>query len=155
MNKLNIPEEDNIFSLHNLKNYKEEISYSPKEVINKHNSLIIEYLKFIFENVTLKNMNCYKFIIERGIKTLSHVFNLILYYSKNIDLAFYHGQKAFYYYVEFISQITNVEHKFLQLNSRDAIMFVYKKTIFEIKHEYYCKNINIEYDVFYFEVFEI
>ena len=51
-------------------------------------------------------------------------------------MAFYHGQKAFYFYVEFIEQISDDTHTFLQLNSRDASMFVYKKTLFDINHDY-------------------
>jgi hypothetical protein len=93
--------------------------------------------------VHLKNPTCNKFIIVRGLETVSHVFNNILYYSKNIDLAFYHGQKAFYFYVEFIEQISDDQHTFLQLNSRDATMFVYKKTLFDINNEYR-KNMDFE-----------
>jgi hypothetical protein len=51
-------------------------------------------------------------------------------------MAYYHSQKAFYYYTEFIGQITGDQNMFLQLTSRDAIMFVYKKTIFEIHNDY-------------------
>jgi len=124
------------YSLNNVENYKSTLNYSINEILNKHNLLIVDYLKFITEKVHLKNVNCNKFIIIRGLETVSHVFNNILYYSKNIDLAFYHGQKAFYFYVEFIEQISDEQHTFLQLNSRDASMFVYKKTIFDINNEY-------------------
>jgi|UniRef100_A0A6C0HCC4 hypothetical protein len=124
------------YSLHNVENYKSSLNYSISEILNKHNLLIVEYLKFITEKVSLKNVACNKFIIIRGLETVSHVFNNILYYTKNIDLAFYHGQKAFYFYVEFIEQISDDQHTFLQLNSRDAAMFVYKKTIFDINNEY-------------------
>ena len=124
------------YSLNNVENYKSTLNYSINEILNKHNLLIVEYLKFIAEKVHLKNVQSNKFIIIRGLETVSHVFNNILYYSKNIDLAFYHGQKAFYFYVEFIEQISDEQHTFLQLNSRDASMFVYKKTIFDINNEY-------------------
>jgi hypothetical protein len=53
-------------------------------------------------------------------------------------MAYYHGQKAFYYYVEFIGQISEEQHQYLQLSSRDATMYVYKKTLFEITNE--CKK---------------
>jgi len=124
------------YSLNNVENYKSTLNYSINDILNKHNILIVEYLKFIVEKVHLKNVNCDKFIIIRGLETISHIFNNILYYSKNIDLAFYHGQKAFYFYAEFIEQISDEQHTFLQLNSRDASMFVYKKTIFDINNEY-------------------
>jgi hypothetical protein len=124
------------YSLNNVENYKSTLNYSTNEILNKHNLLIIDYFKFITEKVHLKNAACNKFIIIRGLETVSHVFNNILYYTKNLDLAFYHGQKAFYFYVEFIEQISDDQHTFLQLNSRDASMFVYKKTLFDINNEY-------------------
>ena len=37
---------------------------------------------------------------------------------------------------EFIEQIIDIQHSFLQLSSRDASVFVYKKTIYEINNEY-------------------
>jgi len=129
------------YSLHNVENYKEKMNYSIGEVASKQSLLIVEYLKFISEKVNFKNTECNKFIIIRGLKTVCHVFNQILYYSKNMDLAFYHGQKAFYFYVEFIEQISEDQHSFLQLNSRDATMFVYKKTIFDINNDLR-KNVN-------------
>ena len=129
------------YSLNNVENYKSTLNYSINEILNKHNLLIIDYFKFITEKVHLKNSACNKFIIIRGLETVSHVFNNILYYTKNLDLAFYHGQKAFYFYVEFIEQISDDQHTFLQLNSRDASMFVYKKTLFDINNEYR-KNID-------------
>ena len=124
------------YSLNNVENYKTALNYIVNDILNKHNLLIIEYFRFITEKVNLKNNACNKFIIIRGLETVSHVFNNILYYTKNVDMAFYHGQKAFYFYVEFIEQISDDQHTFLQLNSRDASMFVYKKTIFDINNEY-------------------
>jgi hypothetical protein len=58
-------------------------------------------------------------------------------------MAYYHSQKAFYYYTEFIGQITGDQNVFLQLTSRDAMMFVYKKTIFEIHNDYKKANVLI------------
>ena len=52
-----------------------------------------------------------------------------------MDLTYYHSQKAFYFYVEFIEQISTDQNSFLQLSSREASLFVYKKTIFEINLE--------------------
>jgi len=121
-----------LYSLNNNINYKHKLGIPVNYLLLKYNSLIIEYLTFITENIKLKN----KFIIIRGFETISHVFNIILYYSKNIELAFHHGQKSFYYYVEYISQITDEDNICLNLNSRDASLFVYKKTIYDIKKEF-------------------
>jgi hypothetical protein len=129
------------YSLDNSDNYNEFFDYEIDEVIEKYIFLSNEFLKIILEKATFKNNNYTKFIIIRGYETITNVFNVILYYTKNLDLTFYHCQKAYYYYIEFIEQIYNEQNLFLQLNSRDAITYVYKKTIFELKHDVK-KNMN-------------
>jgi len=136
---------NSFYSLNNVDNYKEKIEASLDELIKKQTALLVEYILFISENSKIKAISCNKFILIRGLETVSHVFHMILYYTKNIDLAFYHSQKAFYFYVEFIEQITDVKHMFLNLNSRDASLFVYKKTIFDVNNEYR-KNMIENYD---------
>jgi len=122
----------NHYSLNDSNNYKTELSNTIGDIVNKYNTLLIEYLNFIVDNIGIKNSAYSKFIIERGIETITHVFTLILYYSRNVDMSYYHGQRSFYFYVEFIGQISDDQHTFLNLSSRDAAMFVYKKTIFEL-----------------------
>jgi hypothetical protein len=122
-------------SLTNLENYKDNIEYSVFEVNTKYINIIIEYLTNIINNDIYST-----FIIIRGIETISHTFKYILYYTNNLDLTYYHSQKALYLYIEFINQITTDRNVFLQLNSRDALMYVYKKTIFELDRVY-CKDI--------------
>ena len=129
---------DNNFSLQNLDNYRKKIDNTTSEVTEKYYMLIAEYFKFITENIKVKNSNFSKFIITRGLDTITNVFNSIFYYTKNIDLTYFHCQKSFYFYVEFVGQISEDEKMFLQLSSRDATLYVYKKTIFEINNE--CKN---------------
>jgi hypothetical protein len=124
------------YILYNRENYKPVIDNTIQEILAKFVSVIIEYMRFISEKITMKNKPYYKFIFERGIETLLHVFSFILYYTKNLELTFYHTQKAYYFYIEFIEQISDENVTFLQLSSRDAIMFVYKKTIFDINNEY-------------------
>ena len=131
---------DNNFSLQNLDNYRKNIDNTTSEITEKYYMLIAEYFKFITENIKVKNSNFAKFIITRGLDTITNVFNSIFYYTKNIDLTYFHCQKSFYFYVEFVGQISEDEKMFLQLSSRDATLYVYKKTIFEINGEQ--KNTN-------------
>jgi hypothetical protein len=116
-------------SLHNIENYKSEWTHTVQELVAKQNSLLYEYLHLILEK-TKKT-----FILIRGFETICHVFNMVLHASKNVDLAYYHGQKAYYFYVEFIEQITHDQNVYLNLSSRDAVLFVYKKTIYDIPHD--------------------
>ena len=124
------------FILYSISNYKPTIENSVSEILKKFVNVLIEYMRFITEKIMMKNKKYYCFIFERGIETLIHVFSVIFYYTKNLELTFYHTQKAFYFYVEFIEQISDDNVTFLQLSSRDATLFVYKKTIFDINNEY-------------------
>jgi len=124
------------FMLYNSLNYYPIIKYSVFEILNKFVEVIIEYMRFISEKLAKKHKKYNKFIFERGLKTLIHTFSIIFYYTKNLELSFYHTQKAYYFYIEYIEQISDDNITFLQLSSRDAILFVYKKTIFELNNEY-------------------
>jgi hypothetical protein len=136
------PKNDNSLSentnyiLYNVSNYKKNITNTSGEILTKFVRVIIEYMRFISETINMKNKQYYKFIFERGIETLIHIFSMIFYYTKNLELTFYHCQKAYYFYIEFIEQISDDNITFLQLSSRDAILFVYKKTIFDLNNEY-------------------
>jgi hypothetical protein len=124
------------FAINNLDNYRQFIHNSCQEILTKFVSVITEYMNFISEKITMKNKQYYNFIFERGIDMIIHVFTIILYYTKNLDLTFYHSQKAYYFYIEFIEQISDDNITYLQLSSKDAVTFVYKKTIYEINHDY-------------------
>jgi hypothetical protein len=131
------------YSLHNSENYKKELECEVSDVVEKLSQLFMDYFKFIIENIKLKQTKYSKFIIIRGLDTIVHVFNHILFYTKNLDLTYFHCQKSFYFYVEFVGQISEDEKMFLQLSSKDATTYVYKKTIYEINNEQKKLNENI------------
>ena len=124
------------YMLHISSNYNPSIKNTVSEILNKFIEVILEYMRFISEKLATKHKRYNKFIFERGLKTLIHVFSIIFYYTKNLELSFYHTQKAYYFYIEFIEQISDDNITFLQLSSKDAILFVYKKTIFELNNDY-------------------
>jgi len=138
-----INSKDNNYSLNYSENYRSELNESTGLITKKYSELLCEYIKFIEENINTKNKPFSKFIIIRGMDTITNVFNNILYYTKNIDLTYFHCQKSFYFYVEFVGQISEDEKMFLQLTSRDATTYVYKKTLFEISNEMKKINENI------------
>ena len=109
--------------------------------------IINEYLKHYFDNIYIQNPIYYKYVIKRGIINLNHVFKILLIYTKNLDMIYYNCQKSYIYYIEFIGQIGEDNHSFLQLNSKDASLFVYKKTIFDINNDIrkdYISDINYQ-----------
>ena len=148
------------YSLHNADNYLDSfhsLSSITTDILNKYKILVLEYLQFILENMNCKSDELYKYIILRGLTTITHVFQLTLLHTKNLNLSYFHSQKAFYYYVEFIGQITGEQNTFLQLTSKDAVMFVYKKTIFEIHGDFRkcALNSNPQDESEHYEIFHL
>lgn len=125
-------------SMNSLKesSFNKELNQTVPEIMEKYVSLVVEYTTFIRDKNNILYKKHYPYILARGLDTITHVFIMILFYTKNIELTYYHSQKSFYYYVEFIEQILDVQHTFLHLSSRDASIFVYKKTIYEINQEH-------------------
>jgi len=70
-------------------------------------------------------------ILSIGVNSIHRVFEYVLIRKKNIEQANYYTQQACYYFLEYIEQIhkTNLTQN---LNNTDAVLFVYKKTIFDI-----------------------
>lgn len=126
--------EDNVNSLKDTP-FNKELNRSIPEIMEKYATLVCEYVSFINDKHNISHKKHFPYLLERGLDTITHVFIMILFYTKNLELTYYHSQKSFYFYVEFIEQILDVQHTFLHLSSRDASIFVYKKTIYEINQE--------------------
>lgn len=122
-------------SISSIENYNNSLKEDYIKIINRYNKLITEYLKHCYDNMFIQNEEYKKYIVYQGILTITHVFKMLLVYTKNIELTYFNCQKAYVYYIEFIGQISEDNHSFLQLNSKDATLFVYKKTIFEINND--------------------
>lgn len=89
------------------------------------------------KNIATKKVNYEDFIYKQGMKCIKNVFIILLHHTRNINFTHYHCEKGIYYFTEFISQIEN-ENSFLKLSSVDAIIFVYKKTIYNINKKFGC-----------------
>ena len=123
-------------SLQDACNYKSNIENNTSEIFVRYMGVVQEFLVQCMDVIFISDLLYYRYILLKGIETISHVFRNLLLYTNNLNLTHHHSQKAFYYYVEFIEQIGHETHSFLQLNSKDATLFVYKKTIFEINKEF-------------------
>jgi hypothetical protein len=126
------PINEKSMNLYNVNNYNKELKYDLNEMIKTYDTLMVHYLKYIEEQNLINN----KYMVNKGIVSLTNIFRMILLYTKNLNLAFYQSQKAYYYYIEFIEQIRQDKNAFLRLNVKDAIMFIYKKTIYNVNDEY-------------------
>ena len=123
----------------NVDNYSKTFeSTETKTYVSRYVELINEYMLYVVENMIIQDDTYLLFLIRRGVETIMHCFKFLLMYTKNLELTVYQCKKALYYYIEFIGQISDVSlhHSYLQLNSKDATLFVYKKTIYDINNVY-------------------
>ena len=69
-----------------------------------------------------------------GLSSIYRVFEYVLFKTKNIEKAYYYCQKTYFYYTEYMEQIhqSNLQNT---LNQTDAVLFIYKKTIFELEKD--------------------
>ena len=123
-------------SLNLLTNYLPAIQETNDELYQYYIALLQTLLNHIYTNITIKNVEYLKYIINYGIETITHIYKLLLLYTKNATLTVHHCEKSILFYVEFITQIGDDNHSFLQLTSKDAVMFLYKKTLFELEENY-------------------
>lgn len=132
---------ENIYNLHNTNNYYTQMTTHDEKVYAiKYIELINNFLLYGCEHLTIHDTTKKINYLIRGLNILHNVFNTLFFYTKNIDLVCYHCQKSYSYYTEFISQIELEENNNLQLTIKDAIVFIYKKTVLDIQKDY-SKNI--------------
>ena len=124
------------YSLETIDNYLETYDVSETEMFSKYINLLSEFTGQAQASISISNLDYYKYVIIKGIETITHVFRMLLLYTRNIELSYYNCKKALYYYIEFIGQIGEDNHEFLKLTSKDASLFVYKKTIFSLHNSF-------------------
>jgi hypothetical protein len=122
-------------TLSNVDNYKSELDSNEHILFLKYVGLIHELFQGCTENIYIQKEDYLKYIMIKGIKNTCYIYNFLLLYTKNLELTLYHTQKSIIYYIEFISQIGEDTNNLLQLNSKDATLFIFKKTIFEVNEE--------------------
>ena len=102
-------------------------------ISNKYYNIIeaffqrLEKINTDYKDINIKTCMCL------GLNTIYRVFEYVLIKTKNVEKAYYYAQKTYIYYIEYMEQIyeTNLQNN---LNHGDAILFIYKKTIFEIQN---------------------
>lgn len=123
-------------SLRDGNTYLKKWGYSVDLVKNNYKHLVSEYFMFIMsnqDNIVLGSHMIFRYILIRGLDTITHIFKNVLLYTNNIDAALFHSQRGICLYIEFITQITQNTNAFIKLSSRDAVQYVYKKTIFTLR----------------------
>ena len=130
------------YTLTNTDNYLITLNSELNGLLKQQLNLANEYTKCMSEMyiTTHTNNKNHFYIYIKGLETIYHVFDNLIYYTKNIHLTRDYCQKAIYFYIEFVNQIMDESNVFLKLNISDAVLFIYKKTIFDINKSL-CKNL--------------
>ena len=114
------------------------------DIILKYQKLIYNYTKFFNANIyNYNNTNYYEKIYIHGLNIIQNIFNISSIYLCNISDINNICEKGYIYFIEFINQLTisNYNDNNIDLTLKDAILFSYKKTIFNLdKHDH---NISI------------
>jgi len=118
------------------------------EYINKLQTVVVEVFNEK-DNYGIKYINV-------GIKTVLHIMYIIFINTKNIDITSYYGKTSMTYYFEFINQISSKNaNDYINMTLQDAIIFVYKKTIFNLNSDYKKNNNNYNDDIILKQIFTI
>lgn len=118
--------------IQNEDNYFTTLENTEKECFFCYVRLINDYLSLFNNKITHQNKEKHAFIAEKGLETIRHVFMQFLVYSNNLEFTVDMAEKAYQYYIEFIGQIGEENNAIFNLSSQDAVLFAYKKTIYEI-----------------------
>jgi len=116
--------------------------YFRTKVLTKYASTMKEYFNLMNQSDIIKNLANPNNSLYIGMNSIHRVFEYVLIKTNNIDNAYFYSQKSYYYYLEYLEQINKAE-LVNSLNHMDAILFIYKKTIFDFYNGEHSDNNNI------------
>ncbi len=133
-------------------NYNSKLKQPFENICKKFIETINYYI--LHSKLNIKTSNS---IFLKGISIITNIFKLILYYTKNLELTVSTSNRGIFYYIEYINQINEKdnEYVFVNLNLKDAITYVYRKTIFLIDDNFKKTYILEETEKSTFDAFNI
>jgi S-ribosylhomocysteine lyase LuxS involved in autoinducer biosynthesis len=99
-----------------------------KIVTKKYNFAVDEYITLLNNSTIIQSLPNKRMILKVGLDAITHIFCYKLIKTHNIDVSLINCQKGYYCYLEYIEQI----HKNSiteDLDVKDAVLFIYNKTI--------------------------
>lgn len=101
------------------------------DLILKYAMVIYEYFNIMQMSEIVTTLDNQHDVIQIGMQSITHIYKLSFFLSKQISTAVCHSQKGMYCYLEYIEQMnkTNMLHN---LDNTDAVVFIYNKTLTEI-----------------------
>lgn len=100
------------------------------DITTMYISIIDQFIESFLKISVEPTSEQYDCILYIGINLIYRVYKYGLIKFNNIKTAEYYSQKAHVFLIEYMEQIYNHELSF-NLNHNDAILFIYRKTIFE------------------------
>ena len=124
--------DEKFVNLSNKDNYLTELGCDYHQLAQTYIVMVEYYITIIEQTVQMDNESYYTYILCKGLENLKNIFRLLLVYTKNKAMSAFQTEKAMLYYTEFMGQISN-EHSFIiNLNGKDATLFIFKKTLYEL-----------------------
>ena len=98
---------------------------------NKFLNILIEFSANIESKEQIFKKKFY-FIIVKTLELIKFIFIYTLLHTSDNDLIILYTEKGYLYFIEFMEQINSESNNVLDLSYKDAKLFVYKKTIFNL-----------------------
>lgn len=102
-----------------------------QSIVKLYSSLLLELINRLYKGDIYYKLNEPQKVIYNGFNVIQHVFEYANNKTNNLEKSYFISQQACNYYCEYIEQI-HESNLINTLNHNDAIIFVYKKTIFEL-----------------------
>ena len=100
------------------------------DITNSYICIIHQFIEAFLKISVEPSPEQYDCMLYVGINLIYRVYKYGLLKFNNIKTAEYYSQKAHVFFIEYMEQIYNHDLSF-NLNYNDAILFIYRKTIFE------------------------
>jgi hypothetical protein len=101
------------------------------KIVEKFTQIIKEYIDMLAESKNIHDSLNPVSNMYIGMNAIFRVFEYIFLKTKNLEKVSYYSKRTYYYYLEYIEQIYS-SNLYQNLNKMDAVLFVYKKTIFDL-----------------------
>ena len=82
------------FSLLETKNYNKNFKKGLYFYVREYNVLMKEFTEYFLKYIVSNNLKKYN-IVYKGIESITHIFLMLLLYTKNLSLTLYHCKKSF------------------------------------------------------------
>jgi len=120
------------------KHYIETMEFTAAEMLSTFDTLTCNYIALMEEHYNRHSKEFADYILLKGHNMLCSVFELTLLYTNNLLVTCNTVQRSVLLFCEFVSQINHDKYNYLRLSIRDAVLFVYKKTIYRLNTEQAC-----------------